>query len=312
MDNLILAFTVVFPLLAYLALGYFLRWRKRWNETTVRQMNGICFKLFLPMLLFENVRTIDLSQGVNYRLIAYSAAAVILTFLLAWLLVPRIEKENAKRGVMIQCLFRSNFVLFGMPVALSLWGQDRLGDTAAVIAVIVPLFNFLAVLSLEIFQEGKIDFGGILKKIVTNPLILGSALGLLVLNLGLPLPELLTSVTSAISKVATPLGLMVLGGSFSFGATRSLLRQLVICTLGRLVAVPALWLGLAACLGFRDLEMITLLPLFASPVATSSFTMAQQMGGDSELAGQLVVYTSVFSIFTTFFWIVLLKSLKLF
>ena len=58
--------------------------------------------------------------------------------------------------------------------------------------------------------------------------------------------------------------------------------------------------------------MITLLPLFGSPVATSSFAMAQQMGGDSDLAGQLVVYTSIFSIFTMFLWIVVLKSLCLF
>ena len=312
MDNLILAFTVVFPLLAYLTLGYFLRRRGLWSEATVRQMNGICFKLFLPVLLFENVRSIDLSQGVDFRLIGFSAAAIVLTFILGWLLVPLLEKENPKRGVMIQCLFRSNFILFGIPVALSLWGHDQLGDTAAVIAVIVPLFNFLAVLSLELFREGKIQFGNIGKNILTNPLILASLLGLLFLVAGIPLPGVISSTTSAISKVATPLGLMVLGGSFSFAATRGLIRQLVICVVGRLIAVPAIWLTAGALLGFRGLAMITLLPLFGSPVATSSFAMAQQMGGDSDLAGQLVVYTSIFSIFTMFLWIVVLKSLCLF
>ena len=132
------------------------------------------------------------------------------------------------------------------------------------------------------------------------------------LVLELPLPGPLASATSAISKVATPLGLMVLGGSFSFSDTKGFLRQLVICVTGRLIVVPALWLSVAALLGFRDLAIITLLPLFASPVATSSFAMAQQMDGDSDLAGQLVVYTSIFSIFTMFFWIVILKNLALF
>ena len=94
MDNLILAFTVVFPLLAYLTLGYFLRRRGLWSEATVRQMNGICFKLFLPVLLFENVRSIDLSQGVDFRLIGFSAAAIVLTFILGWLLVPLLEKKT--------------------------------------------------------------------------------------------------------------------------------------------------------------------------------------------------------------------------
>ncbi|MEA4891398.1 MAG: AEC family transporter [Peptococcaceae bacterium] len=312
MENLVLAFTVVFPLLVYLCLGYLLRRLCLWNETTVKQMNGICFQLFLPMLLFENVRNINLSEGVDFPLIGFAAAAVIATFFLAWLLVPLLEKEKPKQGVMVQCLFRSNFVLFGIPVALSLWGREQLGDTAAVVAVIVPLFNFLAVLSLELFREGKIDYSRIGRKILTNPLIVGALAGLLLLVLELPLPGPLASATSAISKVATPLGLMVLGGSFSFSDTKGFLRQLVICVTGRLIVVPALWLSVAALLGFRDLAIITLLPLFASPVATSSFAMAQQMDGDSDLAGQLVVYTSIFSIFTMFFWIVILKNLALF
>jgi hypothetical protein len=43
--------------------------------------------------------------------------------------------------------------------------------------------------------------------------------------------------------------------------------------------------------------------MFASPAAVSSYTMAQQMDGDAELAGQLVVFTTVFSLVTLFFWI---------
>lgn len=312
MENLALAFRIVFPLLAYLALGYFLRWRGLWNDTTVRQLNEICFKLFLPVLLFENIRSIDLRQGVDVSLTGFSAAAIILTFLLAWVLVPRLEKENARRGVMIQCLFRSNFILFGMSVAISLWGREKLGDTAAVVAIIVPLFNFLAVVSLEIYHEGKLDLSRVLRNILTNPLVLASLLGILVLLGDFVLPGFIASTTSAIGKVASPLGLMVLGGSFTFSATKGLMKQLVICVTGRLVLVPALWLTVAVLFGFRDLALITLLSLFGSPAATSSFTMAQQMGGDSELAGQLVVYTSVFSIFTIFLWIAVLKSLALF
>ena len=87
------------------------------------------------------------------------------------------------------------------------------------------------------------------------------------------------------------------------------LREIIIGVAGKLIIVPAIFLPIAIAMGFRDAELVALLALFGSPTAVSSFTMAQQMGGDSELAGHLVVLGSLFSIITMFFWIFALKQL---
>ncbi len=64
-------------------------------------------------------------------------------------------------------------------------------------------------------------------------------------------------------------------------------------------------------LGFRDVELLGLMLIFASPTAISSFTMAQKMDADSDLAAQIVVFTSAFCILTVFLWIFLLKQFSL-
>ena len=70
--------------------------------------------------------------------------------------------------------------------------------------------------------------------------------------------------------------------------------------------------ALGALLGFRDAAFVSLLGVFASPTAVNSFTMAQQMGGDAELAGDTVVVTSAVSMLTMFLWVFLFKSLGMF
>ena len=65
-------------------------------------------------------------------------------------------------------------------------------------------------------------------------------------------------------------------------------------------------------MGFRDIELASVLIMFSAPTAVSSFTMAEQMGADSELAGQLVVFTTAISIVTIFLWVLLIKQLGYF
>ena len=67
-----------------------------------------------------------------------------------------------------------------------------------------------------------------------------------------------------------------------------------------MVIIPLLAMPAAVLLGFRGVDLAAIMAFFCSPTAVSSFTMAQQMGADGELAAQLVALTSVMSLFTIF------------
>jgi predicted permease len=119
----------------------------------------------------------------------------------------------------------------------------------------------------------------------------------------LRIPVLFEKFLAEIASIATPVALIILGGSVTYSSVKHNMRHLVLGVANRLIIVPAIGLGISILLGFRGLELILLLSLFASPAAVSSYTMAQQMDGDAELAGQLVVFTTTLSLVTLFFWI---------
>lgn len=309
MENLILSANVVLPLFFLMVVGYIMRRCGIFDENTLKQMNKATFRVFLPCLIFYNVYTSEISDIFDKKLVIFSVVSVVVMFLMLLAVVPCIEKDNPKRGVMIQGVFRSNFVIFGIPLSVALYGDSIVGSAAVLIAVVVPVFNFLAVISLEVFRKGKPDMIKILKGIVTNPLIISSALGLIFMFSGMKLSHVAEETVKNLSKIATPLALVVLGGSIDFSKIRGNTKQLVICVLSRLVLVPAIFLSVAAAMGFRNAELAILISVFASPTAVSSFTMAQQMGGDDELAGQIVVFNTTLCIITVFLWIFTFKQL---
>ncbi|MGL5314774.1 MAG: AEC family transporter [Peptostreptococcaceae bacterium] len=311
MENLILSFNVVLPIFLILSLGYIIKKLKMFDETTVKTMNTVNFKVFLPTLLFYNVYQTDLGTVLNPKLLSFAAISIIIIFGVLCVLIPLVEKDNSRRGVLVQAVFRSNFVIFGIPVTQALFGQDATGVASMLIAVVVPLFNFLSVISLELYRGGKFDIKKIIKGILSNPLIIASVIGLVFVYIGITLPTPIEKTISDISKMATPLAFILLGGSFKFSAFTGYIKQLLIGVLGRLVIVPAIILPIAVYLGFRNVELTCLLAVFASPTAVASYTMAQQMDGDSELAGQIVVFTSGLSVITVFLWIFILKQLTL-
>lgn len=302
----------VLPMCLIMALGYGTR-RLGWiRREEIFAINKIAFRIFLPCLLYYNVYCSDLSGSFDPLLMAYAVGGVLLTFGLSLGYTLLTEKLPERRGVMIQGMFRSNYVIMGIPVATALLGSDQLGTVSILIAVVVPLFNMLAVVVLEVFRGQKPKPLHILGQIAKNPLVIGSVLGILTLAAGIRLPHILEQTIQNISAIASPLQLFLLGAFFQFSGLKTYRRELVTVSAAKLIVSPGLFLGLGALLGFRGVAFVSLIGIFASPTAVNSFTMAQQMGGDAELAGDIVVTTSAVSILTMFLWVFLFKSLGMF
>ncbi len=309
MENLILSFSVIMPIFLTMILGYILKKIGIFDKHTTEKLNKSVFKVFLPLLIFYNVYTSEIADVFNFSLILYSVVSIVVVFLLSILFITLTEKDNSKRGVLVQGIFRSNFVIFGVPLSVSLYGDEIVGTAAVLIAVITPLFNLLSVIILEIFRGTKPNLLKILKGIITNPLIIASAVGLLALFSNIALPAFIEKTVCDISKASTPLALIALGGSIDFKKAKNNIKQLIIGITGKLIITPAIILTTGILLGFRNAELAILIALSASPVAVSSFTMAREMDGDSELAAQLQMFGTTICIITVFLWIFILKQL---
>ena len=312
LQALSIAFHAIVPLFLIIAVGYTVK-RLGWiGPEEVRRFNKVCFYTFMPVMLFYNIYTSDFSHAVRLPYALFVVGMALAMILLAFLITLAAEKTPERRGVMIQAAFRSNFVLLGLPIAAELLPEGNLGVTALMVAIVVPIYNMMSVVVLEYFRGGKPRAGEVLLAVVKNPLILGSVAGLLVQALHITLPEVLVSFAGKMNSAATPLILLPLGASFETREVARYKKELLVCVGLRLVVFPGAILTLAAALGLRDIEFVTVLAMTAAPTAVNSFNMAQQLGGDSQLAGSAVVVSTAASFFTLFVWITLFKQLGMF
>lgn len=311
MESLQISLNAVVPMFILMAIGYGLKGLHFFSDETLTQVNKLVFRLLLPMQLFRSSFQANLGQAVNFRFLLWMEGLVLVTFFLMAAVVPRLTPQGTKRGALLQGMFRGNIALVGMAIAQTLFGQDQTGTMAVAVAVTVPLYNVLAVPALELFQGGKANFGHIGREIATNPLIIGCFCGLAANILGLALPQMIMSAVSNMADAATPVALLVLGASFHMersGADKGLIALGVVT---KLVLLPLVAVAIGVALGFRGVELGTMMVVFAAPTAVSSFTMAQQLGADSDLAAAMVVFTGAFSCLTIFLWIFLLLQMGL-
>ena len=180
------------------------------------------------------------------------------------------------------------------------------------IMIMVSLFNVAAVIVLEMFREGgKISAKKLLLGIVKNPLLQGCVIGLVFYLLQIRLPAFIASPVSSLAGLATTLALVVLGANLRFEELKKNSRTISAVLLIRLILLPVVMVAFAYLIGLRGVELFLILMIFGTPVATSSYPMAQNMGGDGQLAGQLVFVSTVASLVTIFVFIFTLSRLGL-
>jgi len=311
-DNLIFSLNVVLPLVLLMFLGTFLRRIKIFDKDFLKKANNFAFKVLLPVLLFNNIYISEISEDISLKFIAFAISIVLVTIGIMFIIVPKLERDNRNRGVIIQGLYRSNFILFGVPLCYNIFGEKGIGAVTALIAIIIPIYNFLAVIILDIFTEEKQGIKKTVKSIAKNPLIIGSLLGILTYTLQIKLPYAIEKTISDIAKTASPIALMILGGEIEIDNMWKNMKQLAWVSVGKLLIIPSFVILVSVAFGYRGAELCALFSMVAPSASVSSYTMAQQYDCNHELAGQIVFFSTVASPFTIFLFIFILKTAGLF
>ncbi|MEG1500737.1 MAG: AEC family transporter, partial [Clostridiales bacterium] len=167
MNNLILSINVVLPLFLLMGLGYFLKFSKLLDEQWLKKANILVFKVFLPMLLFINIYQTDLHKVLNPRLMVFIFLVEIAIFLILLLLIPHLENNPLRKGVLIQGIYRSNYIIFGIPVTINLFGPSAAGSAAIITILVIPMFNIFAVLVLKMYSDSKTNAKNVLQEIIS-------------------------------------------------------------------------------------------------------------------------------------------------
>ncbi|MDR1672157.1 MAG: AEC family transporter [Bacteroidales bacterium] len=315
MEHLVFSLNVVAPLFVLLALGYVFRLLKLVSVRFIGEATGFVFRFLLPLMLFQNIRSAFPGESYNIRLMLSAMAGVLAVILLSACLVPLFVRRRGQQGSMIQGIYRSNFLIYGMPLATGMYGQAAAHSISMLMGVMIPLYNISAVIILSTFSEKRKQQAGFGKQllplcgdIALNPLILGCVAGLCFGLSGVVLPAAIEKTVADIAGSASPVALFLTGSAFRFENLGGNIRKALAATIGRLIVVPLAAMIVFIAIGFRGLDLSVLLCLFATPTAVASYIMAENMGCDGELSAQIVVLTTVLSVISIFLFIVILRS----
>lgn len=313
MESFFIALNAVLPFILYMSFGYLIRSAGFCDIAFLRKLNGFSFKAFFPLLMFSNIYNMNFSNAPRPVFFLFTLFSVVILILLTWAFVPKVVKDRTRVPVVMQGIYRSNILFFAVPLALQLFGEEAVALATANVVLIVPLYNAFAVVFTEMYcGKERSSLKELIINCLKNPLIAGVLAGLLFRFAGIHIPEVLRVVIKQYSDMTTPLALFILGGTLQFSSLKKNFRTLVTVTFLKMVFIPAIILVIAHMIGLTTVESFLVFIVFATPVATASFPMAQAMGADAQYAGEQVVLTTTTAVFSLFLWIFFLGNLGFF
>ena len=332
MENLIFSLNATIPIFLMMLLGMLFRKLGWMDEVFAAKMNKFVFLVPLPVLLFEQLATVDFSEVWDIKFILFCFVVTAISITISTL-ISLLWKDRSIKGEFIQATYRSSAALLGIAFIQNIYGTA--GMAPLMIIGSVPLYNIMAVVVLSVFKPGNNSFDKALVKktlkgIATNPIIIGIVAGFVWSALKLPMPSIfhktvssitekecdeafaiLHKVVSNVGATATPLGLMSMGATFELRKATSKMKPTIVAVFMKLVGFCAVFLPVAAVLGFRNEELIAILVMLGSATTVSCFVMARNMGHEGTLSSGVIMMTTLLSAFTLTMWLDVLRSFGL-
>jgi malonate transporter len=302
------AFSVTGPIFLILMLGIWLARIGLITDAFIDAGSKLVFNVTLPSLLFVSISTTSIEHAANFVLIGFALVGTFVAWLLLEWLSGFLVQPPEERGVVVQGAFRSNMGIIGLAYCANAYGDHGIAAASIYLGLVTILLNVLSVITLSRSLHRNRSASGIAAAIARNPLILGILLALPVAWARIQLPSVLLTTAEYLAQTTLPLALLCTGASLNLKTLLHESRNAVLSGAGKLVLVPVLLTTGGWLIGFRGMDLGILFLMSSSPTAAASYVMARAMGGNAGLAANIIVLTTMGSLFVTSFGIVLLRS----
>lgn len=302
---------IVLPVFSVIALGWFLRRIGLIDSTFLKQTNRLVYYVCLPLLLFYKIGTADFFANFNGRLVIGSIIAITITFIASYFYSVLRDYPNNARGVFSQGCFRGNIAYMGLAITLNAYGEAGLTKAGILMGFLVPFLNLYAIFALLWPHRGDGEQRGVsfwLRQVILNPLIIASFLGVIWSFLDLPIPLVLERSLNIATGMTLPLALLAIGAGFSVERLRGDLIKATLTSVIKTVWMPILAAALLIGMGVKGMDLGIGVLIAGTPAATANYIMADQLKGDAELAGTIVMLSTLLSAVTYTLALVILRS----
>lgn len=308
-ENLWICINGIVPIFLLVGLGILLRKWKVADEVFGEKATTVVFRLVLPVMIFHDIATSDIGTSFDGRLLLFAVLSVVIMFVAAWGLSHVVTRDNRRRAAFSQGSFRANYAILGLPLTRALFGETAAANGTVILAVSMVLLNIFSVICLESFLNREGGLKSTLHGIAKNPIIIAAVLGTLFYICKLQLPTAADKTIAYISDMCIPLSLITIGVSMRYANLKETLPLALLASAIKTVVTPLLFLVPALLLGLQGEGLGTLFVFWASPAAVAGYAMTRNMGGDYDMYGNIIVFSTALSFLFVFFGVFILKNL---
>jgi hypothetical protein len=287
---------VIGPVVLMLTAGKLLRATKQINEGFISGGSKLVFNFALPALLFISIGQADFSQSANQKLITVGILGTSIFFILALVSVHFLFACRADRGVIVQGSFRANLGVIGLAYAANTFSSEDFAQASVYMGGLILLYNILSVWVLNHYLPRQLHWFSTVTDTLKNPIVLSILAALLFSYFEFELPKFLYVSTEYFAQLTLPLALLCTGAAIRFRGMQGHYKALVFATVYKCILYPLVLITIGEAFQLTETEILTVMFMAIAPTAAVSFIMVKNMGGNADLAANIVAITTVISI----------------
>ncbi len=288
----------IFPIFSLLFLGSLLKHFNITNETFLKTSDKLVYFIFFPVMLFWKIGSSPPDKGVSLHLCFASILAVIIVYLLSLFAIRLFHISNFQAGSFSQACYRFNTYI-GMAIVMNVLGESGIRYFGILIGFAIPIINMLAVSTLIWHSGKKRSFGQnlrvLLKALISNPLILGCAAGILFSRSQASFPIFIDNTFSLMTAVTMPLALISIGGSLTLTGLRHNTKFSLIASTLKILVLPIIGFLLLKLFCVTGIPFKAGMIFFTLPTSTAIYVLSAQLNSDTQLASAAIMLSTLLS-----------------
>jgi len=306
------SFSVTGPIFSMVVIGLLLRRMGLIGDSFIDQASNIVFKVTLPILLGMSMIRTDIETLFDPVIIGSAGLSTLLVFVLLSVSAFVFVKNEREKGIYIQGAFRGNLAIIGLALCSNLYGDEGVAKASILMSVLVLMYNILSIYTLtNTLTDKKINLRSMLISMAKNPLIIGITSGIVINLLHIPVHAIVMKTGGYLSQLTLPIALLCIGASLSFKEMKGNKNVTIASVVAKLVVTPIIITYIGYLSEFSKIDLGILFLMASTPTAAASYVMVKAMKGNDVLAANIIVVSTVASLFTVSLGLVILKSLGL-
>lgn len=293
--------TALIPIFLLILIGYYFK-RIAFPSTDFwASADKLTYFVLMPSLLVYKLATANLEGLEAFDFVLTGLLAIVAVLLISIFINFKVKTQGAPFSSIVQGSVRFNTYVF-LALISAMFADEGIALAALLITFAIPLINFICITIFALYvNDKKATLIGLVKSIVTNPLIVACFLGGAINYLDFSMPIIALNLLKVLSAAALPMGLLSIGFSLDLNSIKEAKLELILATVLKLVIMPVCMYFVGKAFGLEGLLLSILIIFSAMPTAPSSFILARQLGGDTRLMASIITLQTIVSIFTISF-----------